>query len=226
MGVACLALFASSCAEEQAAPESEVVVGSGDARYPYDTVSDWKSYADAVAVVTVESVKVMPLDAEDAKFGSGLQERRITVSVDELLWKYPKAPSPGKSIQFVGLPYVVRDGKVLESRMGIAPWMNVGEQFLVPLLRPTGEDWIPINVEAAIAVEAGSVSAANNDSGPPFMARLAGLSLDAASKAISAAAADPVAESNRQLGPDERYLAVVAATDLPESSGDATNTSD
>lgn len=194
-------------ASEDTAP---VVFVSGDARLPYDTFRDWVSYADAVVVMTVEQVEVGDLTEQEISEGSGLKERRISATVDDTIWRHPAANQPPATLEFVGLPFVLRGEALRESRMGLAPWMNEGERFVVPITETIDEGWIPLNVEAAVPLTTTDVLEPSEDIGG-ITSDLMGLSTAELADILNATASDPVAEKNRNLDPDARYRAVVAA---------------
>lgn len=124
---------------------------SYDPRVPFETLSDWVSYGDAVVMVTVAGEIAGDLSDE---LGSGDWPLGQTIVVDESVWRHASAPIPPAAIGF--------DGALLVVDPGVRPALTlraatVGDQYLIVLAEYDDHGWAP--VAPALAVTDGRVDA-------------------------------------------------------------------
>lgn len=233
-GVAALAVTGCSGSTDEALPDQPtaeanaseladdgiVVMGSGDARLPYDTFSDWVSYSDAVVEIKVTRIETGDLTDAEREAGAGLQERRVVAEVGRVLWQHERTTDLPKELQFSGLPFVLQDDKLLESRSGIAPWIAEGEAFVVPITDTATDGWIPLNVEAAVPLVDGVLMPTEDIGG--ISSTLTKLSPDALAEELKSARPHPIAEERRDLDVDSRFQAVnEARQEAPPGEGES-----
>jgi hypothetical protein len=211
-----ISLAAAACGSDSDQGEdldAELGVGSevgGSARLPFETLDDWVSYGDAALLVTVASEAEIPATPEELARGEGLVGRRLTVKVDDVIWRHPSSPSPPTAFAFDGYPWELRDGKKLPTAEPGTGWLEVGHQYIVMATRYNPEGWGPINPAAILNVSEGRVPSAPQFPAPYAMS-LAGKSSSEVARALERATPNPVAEANHALDPDARWRAVSAA---------------
>jgi hypothetical protein len=197
---------------------------TGYSQYPSSRLEDWKSYADFVAIVQVREVKVLPLDAEFAAADEpALQERRIIVEVKETVWKHETFGVVPASIEFVGLPNIVKaDGKVYPTGMDSVPGMQAGDVFLAPFLTHTDGGVIPINLDTMIPILDGLLSPTQ----PPTeaTAELNRIGVQQFNDVFGKSAAIPIAEQNRHLTALERAELVYKDSTSTPGEGELADT--
>lgn len=122
--------------------------------YPYDDFSDWVTYAERVALVTV----IGEAEGTEHHYGriqnlpASLIERDVVLRIDETLWTSPDAPSiePGSvelretpgwvSVGSQRIPLVPSDGRRFE----------IGHRYVVPLVREVRPALAPNGNEVVI----------------------------------------------------------------------------
>jgi hypothetical protein len=196
----------SACANsgEAVSRDGAVIQMTGYSQYPSANLEDWKSYADFVAIVQVREVKVLPVDVEFAAADEpALQERRVVVDVKETVWKHETFGVVPASIEFVGLPNIVKaDGKIYPAGMDSVPGMEAGDVFMTPFLTHSDGSVIPINLDTMIPILDGLLSPTQPTT--EATAELNQISIQQFNDVFSKFAALPIAEQNRHLTALER----------------------
>lgn len=81
-------------------------------RYPSTTASEWVTYADFVAVVTIpEDRRAVPAQ-EALKRGEGAVDRAVRFAVEEVVWRKEGSRQPPASIVYPALGWEFRGGDV------------------------------------------------------------------------------------------------------------------
>jgi hypothetical protein len=167
--------------------------GGGASLFPGDSLQDWKSYADYLALFTVVGVN------EPSK-GAGQPPPlpTVTLRIDGVLWSAQGAPA-------------------LPIRITMQPaWTyDVGQQFLAPLVRiEKPREWWPVTACAPMPVHKGRVSAGRgSEREGPLHARLDGQTVRQLVVAFRRQAPDPLAERYNHLRPQARVQKVFATRD-------------
>jgi hypothetical protein len=193
---------------------SAPVSGGGSELFPAETLSDWVSYADHVAVFSVASAQPIPPDPADVEHGGGLQGRDVTLRIERILWTADGAPALPEEIHMQALGWVLQEGG--ERREAVtpdAPRVDVGERYVAPLARVragTGElEWWPLSIGAQLPVSDGEVKRPNDDAWrSPILDALAGTTLAQLESLVHRRAPDPLAAKYMHLRPQERVAAV------------------
>jgi hypothetical protein len=86
--VALSAFALTGCAEEE-----RTFCGGGASRFPGETLEDWKSYSDHLAVFTVVDRRELPPDPGDSSRAPPIPW--ATIRVDRVMWSAPES-SPGE----------------------------------------------------------------------------------------------------------------------------------
>lgn len=205
---------------------------SGISSLPNESLQDWVSYGDAVAVVQIASEDgESALTPEEEAAGEGLTVRHVTAEVRSIVWTAPNVghddPPPSFSIDAPGWiyadgskhPYVMEDGNRLE----------VGDTYLMPIAEFDAGGWKPIGFgvplagEQSLRVVPGEQEATATEGrsivDPPAAVELSGLTVDAAADLIAATAPDPVAAQHVDLDPQARFREVTRQEQAVEGPG-------
>jgi hypothetical protein len=162
--------------------------GGGSSLFPGDTLEDWKSYADHLALFTVIDRKATSSDSNQPP-----PLPTATLRIDRVLWSAPAAPElPNQITMQPGWSY------------------EVGRQFLAPLVRvERPREWWPVTACAPMPVRDGRVSAGRgSEREGPLHARLDGQTVHELVLAFRRQAPDPLAERYDNLRPQERVQKV------------------
>lgn len=189
----------------------ETVVGSGSSRFPADSLSDWKSYADHLVTFTVMDEQEVPLSPEEQTRGEGMIGRRVTLRLDEIHWSAADAPSVPRELTWNASGWVVNEGERRPFRLAGAPRKEVGETFLAPIALtedPKGE-WWPLSSGAQLLLVDGKVAPRDDQSSRALEQALGGKTPEAVADELEESEADPLAVKHRALRPDRRVRAVM-----------------
>jgi hypothetical protein len=169
-----------------------------DPEVPFESLSDWVSYGDAVVVVTVSDET--PADPTDESGAMGWPKGQSTV-IDDRVWQHPMAPVPPGTIEFDGGLLFVEPGGRPSLALRLA---SVGSQYLLALGHYDDGRWSPV----APMLEVVDDQVAPNVAGTyPFADALAGLKVAQVAAILSDIAPDRVAEAARPADPTARFAA-------------------
>jgi hypothetical protein len=194
------------------------VVGDASSRFPAETLQDWKSYADAVAVVRVVDERALPPTAEDADHGEGLIGRKVTVEVEKVLWVAPQAPALPERVEMSQPGWVMHDGTRLPLQIAGAPRVGIGDRLLSPFVwvdADSSPEWGPLNLSAELPLVDGKVARPQAVETTPLRTQFIGASVTELADKLAAAQADPAAEKHRDLRPVDRVQAVMEEEAAP-----------
>jgi hypothetical protein len=189
--------------------------GAGADRFPAESLRDWVSYADHVAIFSVVTERELPASNEDLEHGGGLQGREVTLRIERKLWSAPNAPDLPGEIKMRALGWVLQEGQRLPMTTGDAPRVAVGEKYLAPVVQVEGGDgaleWWPLTVGSQLPLGDSRVTSPGRDAWrSPMRDALSGRSVDEIAELLKAQRPDPVAEKFSSLRPTERIQAVLA----------------
>ena len=173
---------------------------SYDPSVPFESLTDWVSYGDAVVVATVSDE--VPADPTDELGAIGWPEGQSVV-IDERLWQHPSAPVPSDTIKFTGGLLVVEPGARPSLTLRLA---SVGAQYLVALGRYGDRGWMPVAPMLEVLDDRVDPNVAGTY---PFADALAGLEIAEIESILSDTAPNPVAEANRPADPAARFAATI-----------------
>jgi hypothetical protein len=193
---------------------SSAVMGDGGAgRFPSETLRDWVSYADHVAVYTVVAEHEIPPPQEEIDRGEGLVGRDVTLHIDRTLWSAAGAPPLPDEIHMTALGWVLQDGERHALVEDGAPRVAVGERYLAPLVRveddPDNPEWWPLGIPAQMPLGTDDTVGETNGWSNALAARLRGRSVNAIRDAVTAENPDPLAQKHAKLRPSKRIRAVL-----------------
>jgi hypothetical protein len=182
------------------------------------SLTDWVSYADRLAVVTVVEERELPRERHpgdnDERFYLG---RSVVLHVDQTLWTSPGADvqtAPDVITANVWGWQVVKGQKIV-GQTCYKPRLEVGGRYVMPLTRydAEGASRGPLTSSSVLATPGDEIAARDvrkNGYGP-VAHTLAKLSLPEMAQALEAAPRDPAVEPFMHLPPVPRAEAVSRA---------------
>jgi hypothetical protein len=204
-------LLVAGCSDSDGGPASTVTL-EGAERFPGQSVRDWKSYADHVAVYTVTSEREIPAEADEGARGEGLVGREVTLRIDRMLWSAPEAPPLPAEIKMTAPGWVLVEGERSPVAMHDATRVSVGGRYLAPVVRVEdgpAPEWWPLTIGSQIPLEGERLAAAPADpAGNSPRDELAGRSVDEARTIVARERPDPIAARHRDVRPTQRLEAV------------------
>lgn len=131
----------------------ETVVSEGLDALPSETLTDWVSYADAVAVVRVSKESRGELTSDEEQAGEGLELRYVDLELVDTLWTGPRGLAPDAQITVSPNAWVVSAGE--KDRLLVfaaASRMEVGREYLVPLVHDDAFDpaWQALSITSVL----------------------------------------------------------------------------
>jgi hypothetical protein len=213
--IGCLLLVTTSCGSDAgqaaaAAPRTTAAAGAQAVRaqgsdvLPFDGLSDWRDYAEAVAIVTVTGDHEV---VSSQQAGPALPiGRTVDVSVDRSVWGSVRPP---KDLSLRTGGWVrASGGRLRELRFENAVRLTAGRRYLAALVRVAGA-WGLQSDSSAFRLD-GEVVRVGRDR-EPALRSLDGRTVDQVAAELRATTSDAVVEANRRLSPVERYRAVSEA---------------
>jgi hypothetical protein len=198
------------CGSEGGSSRAEPAAGGGSELFPDESIQDWVSYSDHVAVYTVVDERAMPLDAEERQSGEGYAGRVVTLRIDKTLWSAPSAPSLPREIEMEVFGSVFHAGEERPVNPSHGPRVNVEERYLGPLVQvnfEVGPEWWPLTPASQMPLVGSRVESPSWESTVSQI--LAGKTIDDVAHRIYSQEADPLAVKYRDLRPQDRVQAVL-----------------
>jgi hypothetical protein len=206
----------SGCGDGQQAEGGGVRAVDGADAFPSDSLRQWVSYADHVAVYSVTDESARPVDPVEIEADGGIQGRTVTLETERNLWSASGAPPLPDSFTMDALGWMIDDDGRHELTMRDAPRVEIGERYLAPLARVrdgTGElAWWPLSSGAQFPVLDGKiVPPAPDEQGwdDPLLTQLAGRSLVGLEASLDASEPLPLPAKYGNLRPFDRFQAVL-----------------
>lgn len=185
-------------------------------RFPAETLADWVTFGDQLAVVTVmdESERAHPSDpASNGDFTL----RNVTLRVDRTLWQRPLTEAAPSTVPVRTWGWFEGgDGDRVRHLAPDAPRLEVGRRYLTPLVL-TQDGWTPVADASILTLEGDRVTAEVDEGEPRVLARsLAGKSLDEVKASVESTT--PYLDGSlMRLDPDVRLRTAAAQGLLPGS---------
>jgi hypothetical protein len=105
-----------------------------DDRYPSTSASDWVTYADFAAVVTVAAEESGSPNDEELERGEGDIDRAVVFSVDSVVWQKEGASAAPTDLEYAALGWQFGGGDAEARRPMISedrPRLEVGETYVM-----------------------------------------------------------------------------------------------
>lgn len=167
---------------------------------PFESLRDWRSYADLVAVVEVIEERSAPDPAASAVPLSD-PLRYVTLSFDHVLWTR-RSDLPAH-VEILTTGWRATEKGLVEVAPADGARLDVGRRYVVGLIldeKPgamTASSVLPLDGDVIGPVAPG-----------PFAASLVGLTVDELEDRILATKPHPAAAQHEELTPEERYALV------------------
>ncbi|QXC60778.1 hypothetical protein KSP35_21035 [Aquihabitans sp. G128] len=174
----------------------------------HETLVDWVSYADAVAIVEVTGEEAIPLTAAEERHHEPFQQRTVTVEIDEVLYQGLGPAAVPERSTFTTSGWTTK-GHDPVGTTGAARF-EVGERFLVPLVEWAGEGWRPISTQESLRFADGHAEVEGRGATEAAEA-LDGLTRAEVRKLLSETDPEPVAAAHPELSSIGRQNAVAEA---------------
>ena len=136
---------------------SPTVLGTGLGRFPVEDVYDWAEYADVVILGTITDEEELPLDEEVVENDEGYVGREVTIAVDDTVWIRDGLPGYFPDplvIETMG--WVMVDGDLSPFALTGGPRLEVGSQYLLPLVYGGGNDsesWFELAPDQSLPID-------------------------------------------------------------------------
>lgn len=215
-GTLMLALISACGGDARSDPNRSEVVGHASGYFPTETLEDWKSYGDHVAVVLVARERALPPTEEELRIGEGLLGRDLTIQVERRIWSAAGAPVLPSEFRYGGSGWVLKNGTKYPLRIEGSPRLEVGERFIAPLVLMddrTPHTWAPLGSDAPLPLAEDRIIAPDPEGRltSPLLERFGGKSVSELAEALKREDADPLAKKYDHLRPLKRVQAVSAA---------------
>jgi len=194
--------FAAACGSADESPQMATVDASEG--LPFESLSDWKSYADAVVVlrVTDERAESDPAAPDSAQIAP---LRYVTTEFEQVIWS--RSEEQPKRLEFLTQGWEILGGKRVPAAPSEGPRLEVGERYFAAVV--VGGVRPGVMTASSVLLIDGDTVTAGERSTPFVQSNLEGRSLEDVANAVGAAEPDPLAAKYERLPPMDRYSAVV-----------------
>jgi hypothetical protein len=177
-----------------------------ESTFSAETVRDLRSYSDAIAIVRGVKEEIPP--APDGPEGrAGFIGRVVTVRVERVIWRRPKAPEPPPTFHFSDWGWFGSLEKPVPARACGRTRMEIGRRYLAPVARLGDSTWYPFD-EVRLRLRGGRV-VGGVDGGEPNLAHhtLIGRSIAGAVRTVARTHPYRAVVRNPRLDPAGRWQA-------------------
>lgn len=206
------------------APAGDSIVGSAADRYPSQRIVDWVSYADHVAYFTVLDERELPRGEHEKAHGEGMIDREVTLRVDRTLWSSRAAVTdlPGELVTLTW-GWTLKENKKRPFAVHGGPRLEVGRQYLAAWVYTPADGWEQQTNSTVLPVDESGLAQRDPQHGDSAydeaINMFTGKSPEEILRSLESTAPDPLAERYFYLRPDQRYVAVVLETEMPDRAG-------
>ena len=109
-----------------------------------DTLHDLRSFSDAMAIVVGVDEGIPPAPSGPEGW-AGVIGRKVTVRVEQVLWRRPNAPAPPATFRFSDWGWFGTLENRVPARICGLTRMEVGRRYLAPIARVQGDTWYPFS---------------------------------------------------------------------------------
>ncbi len=197
------------------ADDNSTVVGAAADRFPSEDLSDWVTYADQVAVVSILEETLIDPPADVAERQEGYVERVVEMRVDSTLWTSSDAKARAEgTIDFEAFGWILKGEDIVPIAPGGGTRLEVGKRYVIPLVK-IEKGWSSLSPSSIIGVNVdGELVLEERITNPATLALVeSSANADELAAQILATSPDPDAEEFSHLPPEERYNAVAALKD-------------
>lgn len=219
-------LFTFACSSEASRREREgalpesmttdtrtIVTAEGADQFPDDGLADWVSYADAVVVATVKSERQLPFSPDVEENKEGYVGRIVEVVIDEVLWlSSGSAKLVQKDIkEMLVFGWLLKEERLIPMSSTKAPRLEVGGQYILPLVEYNRLGWAPLTAASVSAVSTSPVATrdARERNADKHEKELNGRTPAEIAALLATVSPNELAKSHSSLPPEERIQAVL-----------------
>jgi hypothetical protein len=124
--------YGSSPAAQEALGRSCAEISAST--FSAETLRDLRSYSDALAIVRGIR-EAIPPEPDGPEGWAGFIGRVVTVRVERVLWRRPKAPQPPRNFRFTDWGWFGSLEERVPARVCGRTRMEIGRRYLAPLAR-------------------------------------------------------------------------------------------
>jgi hypothetical protein len=194
-----------------ASPAAQEALGQScaemdESTFAAETVRDLRSYSDALAIVRGVKEEI-PQAPEGPEGWAGFIGRVVTVRVERVLWRRPKAPEPPRTFRFTDWGWFGSLTERVPARVCGVTRMKIGRRYLAPIAKLRNSAWYPFD-EARLRLRNRRVIG-GVDGGEPNIAHnaLIGRSIAGAVRTVAGTHPYRAVVRNPQLDPAARWQA-------------------
>jgi hypothetical protein len=211
-----------ACGRSETREADSVVTGSADERFIADSLTDWVSFADQVSVVQVIAERELPR-APGSAVSEGYLARQIDLKITSSVWSRG-TPRASGVISIPAWGWILHDGKPQRFTVEGAPWVEVGQTLILPLVELDGVGWSMLATTAAFRLDAnGAVLADTGRVQSSALRELAGRTPDEVRVRLATVPQYPEVAAHPDLAPAERQrLVLERLSAAPSSTGTPT----
>jgi hypothetical protein len=191
-----------------------LIIAQSDQLLPSESLVDWRSFSDHLALVTVTGERRLRPTAEELAANEGYIPRVITFRIDSVLWSRPQAPAAPDAFDIDLDGWSFHGSTLTPLRLEGEPMMTVGSQYVMPIVHLEQDatvlvpGWSPLAPDAIIPYQAGVLGRGDVVPGGPAAgtprAQFDGRPAGALGNALEHTAPYPALAGSMGLPPDER----------------------
>ena len=191
-----------------------IVTAEGADQFPDDGLADWVSYADAVVVATVKSERQMPFSPDVEENKEGYVGRIVEVLVDDVLW-FSRASSATLAQndikEMLVFGWLLKEERLIPMSSTNAPRLEVGGQYILPLVEYNKLGWAPLTASSVTAVGTSPVATtdAMERNADKHEKELNGRTPEEIAALLATVSPNELAQKHSNLPPEERIQAVL-----------------
>ncbi|MFK0167850.1 hypothetical protein ACIQU5_03505 [Streptomyces sp. NPDC090306] len=208
-------------AQQGGAPERpKVIIADSEDLLPGADATDWVTYADHLAIVTVTGQQELAATPDEIAAGEGFVPRSVSVKVDKVLWSRSGAAAAPASMTWDIDGWMFHGTDRTPIRLDGEPSLNVGERYVVPITYLSVTDavdeagWEPLNASEIFPDSNGTIGSGAtvygydgpaDDGTTDLRDQVWGQPESALVGILGSTAVDPAASGYMGLPPDQRY---------------------
>src|SRR3954469_6577292 len=191
-----------------------LIIAQSDQLLPSESLADWRSFADHLALVTITSERRLAPTAQEVAANEGYVPRVISLRIDSLLWSRQRAPPAPGAFESDLDGWSFQGSTLTPIRLEGEPMMTVGKQYVMPIVYLQASPnvqvpgWSPLAPDSIIPVAGGVLGQGDVTPGGPGVgtprAQFDGNSAASLTSALKSAAPYSAVANEMDLPPDER----------------------
>lgn len=218
-----LAITSCTSAPDQATdPTGPRPAGSVEAEsldlFAFNSLQDWRNWADIVAVVDVEREIEIPPDEKELATGEYLIGRSLDITSVEGIWSRRSFEVEQLTLGTPGWVHSKENGR-REILVQDGERMRAGGSYVVALVRKANGEWTLLSKDSVLPVAEGRIS--GSDRLAPAGQELVGATPADIGTRLQALPSDPLVEKYADYAPHDRLgLVTLERSDVEQEIGD------